>query len=414
MIRVDLNHRTRKAFLAGTHRSRAPAETLADYGRHMAKMGITRLANITGLDRIDLPVVVAVRPNSRSLATSQGKGDSLDAAKASALLESIETWHAERCEAPVRIDSWFALNAGGARATDPLQLPLRKDVALDPHRPIPWIEGYDLRSGSSIWVPYEAVSVNFVFQAGHNPCFVQSSNGLASGNEFCEAVLHGLCEVIERDAWNLWELLPAEERKSRQIDLETVQSAALRRTLEKLKAAGLVTAAWDITTDIEVPVYYAMVIENPQSPHWRPIVTSAGHGAHLDPEIALSRSINEAIQSRLTMIAGSRDDKLPADYTAGSSQIEHEVAIRMVTEPRPARPVGVLRPPIAEHFEADLQTVLDALERVGLADVIVVDLSRPDLGIPVVKVVLPGLEGPPAPFTRAGRRKRAWTERLSR
>jgi ribosomal protein S12 methylthiotransferase accessory factor len=155
------------------------------------------------------------------------------------------------------------------------------------------------------------------------------------------------------------------------------------------------------------------VIENPQSPHWRPIVTSAGHGAHLDPEIALSRSINEAIQCRLTMIAGSRDDKFPADYRVGSSRFEHEAVIRMISEPPPARPVGLLRPPVAEHFEADIQTVLDALERAGVGDVVVVDLSRADLGIPVVKVVVPGLEGPPTPFTSAGRRKRAWKQRYS-
>jgi YcaO-like protein with predicted kinase domain len=413
MNKVDLNQHTTKAYLAGTHRSRTPAETLADYSRHMPRIGITRLANITGLDRIGLPVVVAVRPNSRSLATSQGKGDSLEAAKASALLESIEMWHAERCEAPIRFESWYEIIAGHAQAPDPFLLPLRKGVALDRHRPIPWAEGYNLRTGRSTWVPYESVTVNFVFQAGHNPCFVQSSNGLASGNQFCEAVLHGLCEVIERDAWNLWEVLPASKKKQRQVDLDTVQSPVLHRTLETLRSAGLIAAAWDITADIEVPVYHAVVIENPQSPHWRPIVTSAGHGAHLDPEIALSRSINEAIQCRLTMIAGSRDDKFPADYRVGSSRFEHEAVIRMISEPPPARPVGLLRPPVAEHFEADIQTVLDALERAGVGDVVVVDLSRADLGIPVVKVVVPGLEGPPTPFTSAGRRKRAWKQRYS-
>lgn len=413
MNRVDLSHRTRKAYFAGTHRARTPSETLADYGRHMAKMGITRLAVITGLDRINVPVVVAVRPNSRSLATSQGKGDTLEAAKASALLESIEAWHAERCDATIRFDSWYTLNSCGTHAVDPLQLPRRKGAALDPRRPIPWIEGYDLRSGSLTWVPYEAVTVNFVFQAGHSPRFVQSSNGLASGNRFCEAVLHGLCEVVERDAWNLWDLLSAEEKKRRQVDLETVRSPALRRTLEALNTAGLVAAAWDITTDVDVPVYHAIVIENPQSPQWRPIVVSAGCGAHLDPEIALSRSINEAIQSRLTVIAGSRDDTLPTDYVALSSRLEHEAAIRIVSEPPPARPVGHLRPQVSEFFEPDLQTMLDALARVGIANVIVVDLSRPDPVIPVVKVLVPGLEGPPSPFTAAGRRRRAWKSNSS-
>lgn len=87
----------------------------------MPRMGITRLANITGLDRINLPVVVAIRPNSRSLATSQGKGDALEAAKASALLESIEIWHGERCAAALRYETYDAMRSHGS-AVDPLQL----------------------------------------------------------------------------------------------------------------------------------------------------------------------------------------------------------------------------------------------------------------------------------------------------
>lgn len=187
-------------------------------------------------------------------------------------------------------------------------------------RPIAWIEGYELATGQSTWVPFEAVNVNFVFQAEHTPYFVQSTNGLASGNQFCEAVLHGLCEVIERDAWTLWETLSAPAKKERQIDLSTVKCATLKRTMAVLEEAGLAVAAWDITSDIEIPVYHAVILENPDSPHWRPIVTSAGHGAHLVPEIALSRAVNEAIQSRLTVISGSRDDKFPSDYVVGSSK----------------------------------------------------------------------------------------------
>ena len=69
----------------------------------MPAMGITRIANVTGLDRIGIPVVMVCRPNSRSIAVSQGKGVTLDAAKASGLMESIEAWHAERIELPLKL-----------------------------------------------------------------------------------------------------------------------------------------------------------------------------------------------------------------------------------------------------------------------------------------------------------------------
>jgi ribosomal protein S12 methylthiotransferase accessory factor len=81
---------TRKAFKAGTHRHVGPEQTLARVRPFLGRMGITRVANVTGLARIGIPVVQAVRPNSRSLSVSQGKGLTLAAAKASALMEAGE------------------------------------------------------------------------------------------------------------------------------------------------------------------------------------------------------------------------------------------------------------------------------------------------------------------------------------
>src|SRR5215213_5920588 len=91
-----------KEFRRGTHRAFSPAQTLARVRPLMARMGITRLGNITGLDRIDIPVAVAVRPNSRSVSVSQGKGLDREQAMASALMEACEGYHAEQI-GPVRI-----------------------------------------------------------------------------------------------------------------------------------------------------------------------------------------------------------------------------------------------------------------------------------------------------------------------
>src|SRR4051812_31442956 len=99
-----------KHYVRGTHRVRPPHETVAEYRALMPRLGITRLANVTGLDTIGIPVYVAIRPNARCLATSQGKGLDHDAAKASALMESIETWHAEVIVNPTRWESYQALS----------------------------------------------------------------------------------------------------------------------------------------------------------------------------------------------------------------------------------------------------------------------------------------------------------------
>ena len=97
-----------KTYFRGTHRSVSPAETLCRFGTRLSEFGITRLADITGLDSIGLPVYVAIRPNSRNLSTSQGKGSDHDSAKASAMMESIRI---------------VARRAAGASAR-PRQLPL--------------------------------------------------------------------------------------------------------------------------------------------------------------------------------------------------------------------------------------------------------------------------------------------------
>src|SRR4051812_19172250 len=95
-----------KAFRQETHRTTSPTETVARMKTWMGLMGITRIANLTGLDRIGIPVVAVYRPNARSVAVSQGKGVTLAAAQASGLMESIEAYHAENLNLPLRLASY--------------------------------------------------------------------------------------------------------------------------------------------------------------------------------------------------------------------------------------------------------------------------------------------------------------------
>src|SRR5689334_3494323 len=105
------------------HASGEVTATVSRLRAHMAAMGITRLADLTGLDRIGLPVFAAIRPNSRSVATSQGKGLTHDAARAAALMEAAESWHAERIEGPLRLASINEMS--GERLIELDRLPIR-------------------------------------------------------------------------------------------------------------------------------------------------------------------------------------------------------------------------------------------------------------------------------------------------
>jgi len=385
------NSRTRKNYFTGTQRTRSPEATLADYGKFMGVMGITRLANITGLDRIGLPVCLAIRPNSRTLASAQGKGETVAAAKASAMMESIETWHAERVAGPLMYESHVAM-AEQHSVVDISGLAIRSDASFCSNRPIHWVKGWDLISEKNMWVPFETVSINLVKQIGHKSTFLESSNGLASGNQKIEAVIHALYEVIERDASTLWELVALQQRKQQQLDLATITDPGLRRIIDSLSEKGIVLGVWDITSDVGLPTYTCNCIEDPESPEWHPISIASGHGTHLVPEIALSRAIHEAIQCRLTMISGSRDDVFPTDYVKYSNRDDHRRFIQSIQQPAASLDFKPARLPVSEFFEDDLKTILDQLKKVDIKSVVVVDLTRDDIGIPVVKVIVPGLE----------------------
>src|SRR5262245_6391051 len=103
------HERARKGHRRGTHRLVAPGETIERIAPLKALMGITRVASVTGLDRIGIPVVMVCRPNSRSIAVSQGKGLDLDAARASGLMESVESFHAETITSPLKLGTYREL-----------------------------------------------------------------------------------------------------------------------------------------------------------------------------------------------------------------------------------------------------------------------------------------------------------------
>jgi ribosomal protein S12 methylthiotransferase accessory factor len=386
------NYSGSKGYTAGTHRTRSPAETLLDYAPLMETMGITRLANVTGLDTIGLPVYVAIRPTSRALATSQGKGADPDAAKASALMESIECWHAERIDRPLRQESYLALRRQ-AHVLDVTRIDRRAGSTLKLELPLLWIEGWDLLCDAPVWVPFEAVSANFV-HGGRSPAtFFQSTNGLASGNHMLEAIVHALCEVIERDAVTLWFLEGEAQQKAQQVDLSTVTDPYCVNMLTLLARAGVFCAVWDITSDTGVPTYAATILEGEDRPRWRAMGAFSGYGCHLAPEVAFARAVSEAVQSRLTMISGSRDDLFPRHYVGCSNEDDRQKMLRAFSTPAPTSRFDTRRSLVASTFEEDVATLLSALRAIGVTQAAVVDLSRPDVGIPVVKVVVPGLEG---------------------
>jgi ribosomal protein S12 methylthiotransferase accessory factor len=219
--------------LGGTVRARSAEDTLARIKPRISEYGITRVASVTGLDVLGVPVWMAVRPMARSLTVSQGKGISDTLAYISAVMESIEMHHAEHWDEPgpeVSLGEAF----DDDRFASPAALSLRSDAPITNATKVAWVEGRDLFSGEVKYLPKELLDLDFRMKRGRQPIFLSSSNGLASGNTRTEAVVHGLCEVIERDQSCLWQIEQslAGDPKARMVKLDTIEDPICRQQIE--------------------------------------------------------------------------------------------------------------------------------------------------------------------------------------
>lgn len=379
---------TAKAYRGGTHRSRSPEETLEAFLPLAERMGITRLANVTGLDTIGIPVYMACRPLSRSIAVSQGKGLTPQEAKVSAFMEAAETWHGETITAPLKMVSFDELSRDH-RVIDVEGLPRSRLGDFDPAQQILWIEGAPLTGGDPLWVPLELVSTNYTLpQPQGSFAFPANTNGLASGNSFAEAALHALCELIERDALSLWRLGGDRARAAAKMDPESVDSVPCRTLLAHYARAGLDVGLWEVTSDLGVPVFCCAVAEESDTA----VEAELGAGCHPDREVALLRALTEAAQSRTTRIAGSRDDYVPESYDSAAKLARNRTARLWLADP-PRRRFAEAPNLSGETIAGDLERVLERLAVRGIGQVVAVDLTKPDVGLPVARVVAAGLEG---------------------
>jgi ribosomal protein S12 methylthiotransferase accessory factor len=381
-----------KGHREGTDRLVGPEETLRRVSPHLPAMGITRVANITGLDRIGIPVVTVCRPNSRSLAVAQGKGGSLVAAKASGVMEAVETYHAECIDRRRRLFASHREVCRRHRVADVRRLARVPGCRFDPTRAMHWIEGHDLIAREPVWVPYEIVHTDFTLPpARGSGCFAASTNGLASGNHLLEAISHGVCEVVERDATTLWFQQSIETQNGTRIDPDSVGDRLCRDVMDRFQRADIAVAIWETTSDVGIPAFLCQIADRGRN-GLRRLYGAHGMGCHPRRDVALLRALTETAQCRLSWIAGAPDDFTREQYARYCSdealRMEHEsVAVN-----GPMRPLADGPTWNAATLDEDVAWEIDRLRRAGIERVICVDLTKPEFGIPVVRIVIPGLE----------------------
>ena len=345
------------------------------------------------------------RPNSRSVAVSQGKGIDLASARASGLMEAAELYHAETITLPLRLCTYEELRYEH-NVVDIDELPRGSESHFHPNLRLLWCQGHDLLTGESVFVPYEMVHTNYTtpFPDGHG-CFAATSNGLASGNNIIEAISHGLCEVIERDATTLWKLRDDGKLESNGLDLSSVDDPVSQEILGKLERAGLCVAVWDITSDIEIATFACFIVPRDNNA-MRHCSVATGYGCHPAREIALVRALTEAAQVRLTVISGLRDDFRRDSYKQLlDPDVLRAVRNRTLASP-PTRLFSDVPTSNGDTLEEDLDLELKFIRNAGIRRVVMVDLTKPEFALPVVRIIVPELE-PILEFGyRPGRRAR--------
>jgi ribosomal protein S12 methylthiotransferase accessory factor len=319
------------------------------------------------------------------------------------MMEAIERYSGELCDLPIYYCTRNEMERRGP-TVDPASIIVPRTKEYRQELSLEWVEGYDLLSLQPTYLPLNAVVFPYEPPAGRPVLYDSGTNGLASGNTLEEALCHALCEVIERDASAVsdarTDLAPAVSSALRRmglaapdanlpegtsfplIDLESLPRRALV-LVRRLQRAGIVVYLRDITTTAGIATFDCVIVD--RGPGGPPLA-AGGTGTHPDARVAVTRALTEAAQSRIGYIQGGREDLVrivrasPAvdpDRLYGGEKVRHFSSVASVEH---------------ANIDDDIRLLLERLRDEGFTKVIAVDLTRPEVGIPVIRVVIPGAE----------------------
>ena len=390
-------------YFKGTHRIIAPKQTIENNEDKLKIAGITRIADITDLDRIGMPIYTAIRPTAEDGAVSVygGKGISKDHAKASAMMEGFERYSAEKQDCDETVIASLDEISDLGNYIDPVSLNLPKDFKKENINlmQLEWSVSKDIISGEDYYIPTNAIYHPYLHDNQVQSLFKSNTNGLASGNILEEAILHGMLEVIERDAWSIFELT---HRNLAQIDLESIESETVNDIIEKFESEGIKIKLMDFTADVKIPTIAASADDTVTKDAG---LLTLGMGTHLDPEVAILRALTEVAQSRATQINGAREDTVRADFAreAGYERMKRINKFYFREEDEKIK-LSDIENKSTSSITKDIEIVKNELIANDISKILYVDLTRPELDVSVVRVVIPEMELYALDPSRAGYR----------
>ncbi|MDR2866190.1 MAG: YcaO-related McrA-glycine thioamidation protein [Methanomassiliicoccaceae archaeon] len=381
-----------------------PEETLRRVIPLLTAAGLEPLEDITSKDNIGIPVFSIARTNTAHGKTKfyNGKGPTPEQAKASAVMEAMERYSAELRDTDEIIYGTFDEASENGLTLDPVEMILpmrtanyyRNDV-------IAWCRGFELFRGEEIWVPACAVYHPY-FPDGDLQLFRYHTNGIAAGNTMEEAILHAVLELVERDAWSI-----CEHRERANADVIVDDDSMCAGLIRKFNDSGVEIYLKDLTSDIGIPTIGAAADDVRTKD---PELLTIGVGTHLNPEIAAVRALTEVAQSRTTHKHGS---KINAKLQNVTQEMGYDM-IKKVNRVWYSKLSSSVKLSDMKRLDTpyvldDIEVVFDNLMECGFDKVVAVDITRPEIGVPSVRMIIPGLEVSTMDPEREGPRlNRAW------
>jgi ribosomal protein S12 methylthiotransferase accessory factor len=395
-------------------------KTLMHVSEISRKIGLTRIADITYMDKLYIPNYSCVLPGTEDyIWVYSGKGPTKQHAKVSAIMESIERYSA----LPTNYSRKFITGTFNQlkhsynllhpdEVVEPLTFDFQNDMLMD------YVEGYDIINKENILVPAALALFRYTpYPPSLNPFAFHHTNGLASGNVVEEAVCHALCEVIERDAISLAQLRASaipfhilykiyQNLRIEGYHINTISKEhflddnslypdvkisednffQVTKLINKFKKFNIELIIKDITTNIKIPTFNVACVEWISHDYG---YLAEGHGTHPDKRIAILRAITEVSQTRAANIQGARDDLRKIHYNDNNTDDKN--AWQFMSSRKTINFSDIITYQNEDILD-DINLIIKFFKEVGLNKAIIVNLTNPKINVPVVRAIVPGLE----------------------
>jgi ribosomal protein S12 methylthiotransferase accessory factor len=261
-----------------------------------------------------------------------------------------------------------------------------------------WVKATEVTDDQEYMVPVNAIYHPYIPLEG-SVLFKSNTNGLASGNRIEEAVYHGITEVVERDAWSIFE---AKKEPKRQVVCDGTENPLIRSMMDKFVSAKIDVKLLDLTADVDITTIAAVSDDTVLKD---PALLSLGVGTHLNPEVAVIRALTEVAQSRATQIHGTREDTSRAVFMrkAGYDRMKR-INKHWFSDSHKLINISTIEDKSKATFKEDIETCIENLKKNGFKKIFYVDLTRNEVEIPVARVIIPGMEVYSVDTERRGKR----------